>query len=133
MDGWRNPSSNSKSPLVGRYRLTSGDFELDEGFLHPSMVREVHPPHTLGKGQDPHVTGLIHDSTGFPTNDPEGSERFLRDLYDKVVNHRDELCLYDLVNEDKGRACVVAYGSCARSASRRECGTRAGSAGGGSP
>lgn len=31
-------------------------------------------------------------------------------------NHRDELCLYDLKNEGKGRVCIVAYGSCARSA-----------------
>lgn len=102
--------------VVGRYRLTSGDFELDERYLHPSMVREVHPPHTLGEKEHPHATGLIHDDTGFPTNDPAASEQFLRDLYDKVVNHRDELCLYDVVNEGRGRACVVAYGSCARSA-----------------
>ncbi len=31
-------------------------------------------------------------------------------------NHRDELCLYDVKNEGKGRVCIVAYGSCARSA-----------------
>ena len=62
------------------------------------------------------MTGLIHDETGFPTNDPQKSERFLRELYDKVGNHRDELCLYDLKNEGKGRVCIVAYGSCARSA-----------------
>jgi 2-oxoglutarate ferredoxin oxidoreductase subunit alpha len=79
-------------------------------------VREVHPPHVLGSESHPHVTGLIHDETGFPTNDPEKSEKFIRELYDKVGNHRDELCLYDVKNEGKGRVCIVAYGSCARSA-----------------
>ena len=102
--------------LVDRYRLTSGDFDFTPGYVHPDLVREVHPPHVLGSETHPHVTGCTHDETGFPTNDPEKSEKFLRELYDKVSNHRDELCLYDVKNEGKGRVCIVAYGSCARSA-----------------
>ncbi len=102
--------------LIDRYRLTSGDFDFSPDFIHPDTVREVHTPHVLGSGVNPHVTGLIHDETGFPTNDPAKSEKFLRELYDKVGNHRDELCLYDIKNEGRGRVCIVAYGSCARSA-----------------
>jgi 2-oxoglutarate ferredoxin oxidoreductase subunit alpha len=102
--------------LIGRYRLTSGDFDFTPGYVHPELVREVHPPHVLGSETNPHVTGLIHDETGFPTNDPEKSETFIRELYDKVGNHRDELCLFDVKNEGKGRVCIVADGSCARSA-----------------
>ncbi|MCJ7795411.1 MAG: 2-oxoacid:acceptor oxidoreductase subunit alpha [Thermoleophilia bacterium] len=102
--------------LAGRYRLSSGDFDFTESYVHPDLVREVHPPHELGTLRHPHVTGLIHDETGFPTNDPKKSEKFLRELHDKVIHHRDELCLYDMKNEGKGRVCIVAYGSCARSA-----------------
>jgi len=102
--------------LVGRYRLTSGDFDFDRSYVQPDMVREVHPPHTLGDHEHPHATGLIHDETGFPINDPEQSEAFIRELHDKVANHRDELCLYDVKNEGRGRLGIVAYGSCARSA-----------------
>ena len=102
--------------LAGRYRLTSGDFDFTETYIRPERVREVHAPHQLGTLIHPHVTGLIHDETGFPTNDPDKSAQFLRDLHDKVVHHRDELCLYDVKNEGKGRVAVVAYGSCARSA-----------------
>ncbi len=102
--------------IAGRYRLTSGDFDFTETYTHPEMVREVHAPHELGTLIHPHVTGLIHDETGFPTNDPKKSEQFLRELHDKVVHHRDELCLYDVKNVGKGRVAVVAYGSCARSA-----------------
>ncbi|GAB4244600.1 MAG: 2-oxoacid:acceptor oxidoreductase subunit alpha [Thermoleophilia bacterium] len=101
---------------AGRYRLTSGDFDFTEDYLHPEMAREVHPPHILGGKKHPHVTGLVHDDTGFPTNDPEKSEEFLRQLHDKVAHHRAELCLYDVKNEGRGRVCIVAYGSCARSA-----------------
>jgi 2-oxoglutarate ferredoxin oxidoreductase subunit alpha len=102
--------------IAGRYRLSSGDFDFTEGYIRPDMVREDHPPHTLGGLRHPHVTGLIHDETGFPTNDPAKSEEFVRQLHDKVAHHRDELCLYDMKNEGRGRVCVVAYGSCARSA-----------------
>lgn len=102
--------------LAGRYRLSSGDFDFTETYIHPERVREVHSPHQLGTLIHPHVTGLIHDETGFPTNDPDKSATFLRELHDKVVHHRDELCLYDVKNEGKGRVAVVAYGSCARSA-----------------
>ena len=102
--------------LAARYRLSSGDFDFTEGYMHPDTVREVHPPHELGTLRHPHVTGLIHDETGFPTNDAKESEKFLYELHDKVIHHRDELCLYDMKNEGKGRVCIVAYGSCARSA-----------------
>lgn len=102
--------------IAGRYRLTSGDFDFTETYVHPERVREVHPPHDLGTLIHPHVTGLIHDETGFPTNDPEKSALFLRELHDKVVHHRDELCLYDVKNQGRGRVAVIAYGSCARSA-----------------
>jgi 2-oxoglutarate ferredoxin oxidoreductase subunit alpha len=102
--------------LASRYRLTSGDFDFTPGYVHPDLVREVHPPHVLGAKTHPHVTGLIHDETGFPANENAKSEQFLRELFDKVGNHRDELCLYDIKNEGKGRVCIVAYGSCARSA-----------------
>jgi 2-oxoglutarate/2-oxoacid ferredoxin oxidoreductase subunit alpha len=102
--------------LAGRYRLTSGDFDFTESYSRPDMVREVHPPHTLGGLRHPHVTGLIHDETGFPTNDPAKSEEFIRGLHDKIAHHRDEICLYDVKNEGKGRVAIVAYGSSARSA-----------------
>jgi 2-oxoglutarate ferredoxin oxidoreductase subunit alpha len=91
--------------LVGRYRLTSGDFDFTPTYIRPDLAREVRSPHVLGSGDHPHVTGLYHDETGFPTNDPEKSDTFLR-----------ELCLYDVKNEGKGRVCIVAYGSCARTA-----------------
>ncbi|NLO27705.1 MAG: 2-oxoacid:acceptor oxidoreductase subunit alpha [Actinobacteria bacterium] len=102
--------------LVGRYRLTSGDFDFTPGYIRPELAPEVRPPHILGLDEHPHVTGLFHDETGFPTNDPDESNEFLRELYNKVAHHREELCLYDIKNEGKGRVCIVAYGSCARTA-----------------
>lgn len=102
--------------LVDRYRLTSGDFTFIPGYVRPDVVKEVGQVHVIGGSRHPHVTGLYHDETGFPTDNPEKADAFLRNLYNKVANHRDELCLYDVKNEGKGRVCIVAYGSCARSA-----------------
>ena len=102
--------------LVNRYRLTSGDFDFTPEYTRPPLAREVHPPQVLGSGGESHFTGLYHDETGFPTNDPEKCATLLRELYNKVVHHRSELCLYDVKNEGKGRVCIVAYGSCARTA-----------------
>jgi 2-oxoglutarate ferredoxin oxidoreductase subunit alpha len=33
--------------LIDRYRLTSGDFDFSPSYIHPDLVREVHPPHVL--------------------------------------------------------------------------------------
>jgi 2-oxoglutarate/2-oxoacid ferredoxin oxidoreductase subunit alpha len=102
--------------LIGRYRLTSGDFDFTPGYIRPDLAQEVHHPHILGSGEHPHVTGLYHDETGFPTNDGQKADKYLHELYNKVAHHRDELCLYDVKNEGKGQVCIVAYGSCARTA-----------------
>jgi 2-oxoglutarate ferredoxin oxidoreductase subunit alpha len=102
--------------LVGRYRLSSGDFDITSGYIHPELVPEVRRSHVLGSTEHPHSTGLFHDETGFPTDSPARSSALLRQLYNKVIHHRSELCLYDIKNEGKGRVCIVAYGSCARTA-----------------
>ena len=102
--------------LVGRYMLTSGDFDFTPGYIHPDVAPEVRNKVVLGVDQPGHTTGLFHDEAGFPTDNPEKSADFLRDLYNKVAHHRNELCLYDVKNEGKGRVCIVAYGSCARTA-----------------
>ena len=102
--------------LVGRYRLTSGDFNFTPGYVHPEVAPEVRSTLVLGSSENPHATGLYHDETGFPSDNPEKSSEFMRDLYNKVAHHRNELCLYDVKNEGKGRVCIVAYGSCARTA-----------------
>jgi 2-oxoglutarate ferredoxin oxidoreductase subunit alpha len=63
-----------------------------------------------------HVTGLAHDETGFPTNNPAQIDRMMRRLNDKIDRHRDaiiEVVRTECEDADLG---VVAYGSTARSA-----------------
>jgi len=63
-----------------------------------------------------HVTGLAHDETGFPTNDPAEIDRLARRLNGKLERRRDEVV--DVVHHacDDAALAVLAYGSVARAA-----------------
>jgi 2-oxoglutarate ferredoxin oxidoreductase subunit alpha len=78
-----------------------------------------------------HVTGLHHDESGFPTNDPAKIERLNLRLHDKLTLHR--ALVTDVVYQDcdDAEVVVVAYGSVSRSAQQavreaRAAGLRAG-------
>jgi 2-oxoglutarate ferredoxin oxidoreductase subunit alpha len=68
------------------------------------------------KGYRFHVTGLAHDETGFPTNDPVQIDRLNRRLNDKIARHRDDIVDLETVGCDEAELAVFAYGSTARSA-----------------
>jgi 2-oxoglutarate ferredoxin oxidoreductase subunit alpha len=63
-----------------------------------------------------HVTGLAHDETGFPTNNPVEIDRLNRRLNDKIARHRDDIVDVETVGCDDAEIAVFAYGSTARSA-----------------
>ena len=72
----------------------------------------------FGSGYRYHVTGLSHDETGFPTNNPEKVEILYRRLNRKIERYRSEIIQYKTSFLDDADVCVVAYGSSARSAYR---------------
>lgn len=78
----------------------------------------VPPMANFGEGYRYHVTGLCHDETGFPTNDPEEIDRLLRRLDRKIENHRHEIMDVKTDLLEDAEVCVFAYGSTARSARR---------------
>jgi 2-oxoglutarate/2-oxoacid ferredoxin oxidoreductase subunit alpha len=99
----------------------------------PYRVTEsgVPPMISFGEGARYHITGLAHDETGFPTNDPEKIDKLLRRLNSKLDNHRDKIVEVEYFNMDDAEIGLVAYGSTARSAryavrSAREKGIAAG-------
>ena len=78
-----------------------------------------------------HVTGLSHDETGFPTNDPQQIDRLNRRLHAKIEQHRDAIVEVEQNDCADAEVAVFAYGSVARSARRaveeaRRMGIRAG-------
>jgi 2-oxoglutarate ferredoxin oxidoreductase subunit alpha len=63
-----------------------------------------------------HVTGLAHDETGFPTNDPVEIDRLNRRLNAKIDRHRDRIVEVVHHRCEDASVAVFAYGSVARAA-----------------
>ncbi|NCC26368.1 MAG: 2-oxoacid:acceptor oxidoreductase subunit alpha [Deltaproteobacteria bacterium] len=95
--------------------------------VHPSMPPEWYtafedtmkgvpsmPP--IGSGYRFHVTGLTHDSKGFPTSKPEEVNNLMTRLFRKIDQYYYDIQLTSEYQCDDAEICVVAYGSVARSA-----------------
>jgi len=85
----------------------------------------------FGDGYRYHVTGLVHDETGFPTNNPDKIQMQLERLNQKIDFYRDEIVDIETVFTDEMDILVISFGSTARSARRavinaRENGIKAG-------
>jgi 2-oxoglutarate ferredoxin oxidoreductase subunit alpha len=78
----------------------------------------IPPMASFGEGHRFHVTGLVHDETGFPTNNPAKIDKMLRRLNRKIDRHADRIIRVDEDRDENARIGVVAYGSTARSAAR---------------
>ncbi len=87
-----------------------------EDYLPFDSRYEVPPLANFGEGYRFHVTGLTHDETGFPTSDPVKAERLMERLQRKILNHLDEIFLYETFLVEDADILIVSYGVVARSA-----------------
>jgi len=83
-------------------------YEVLEGEIVPRMV-------PYGEGYRFHVTGLIHDETGFPSTKPDVAEKLIKRLVDKIELNKDDISLYEEYMIEDAETFVIAYGSTARS------------------
>jgi 2-oxoglutarate ferredoxin oxidoreductase subunit alpha len=72
----------------------------------------------FGTGYRHHVTGLIHDAHGFPTQLPKEVEDFHNRQFRKITNGFYEIQMTKSFMLDDAEVAVIAYGSVARSAKR---------------
>jgi 2-oxoglutarate ferredoxin oxidoreductase subunit alpha len=84
-----------------------------------------------GDGYRTHTTGLTHDATGFPTQDPGRVAGIMDRLLGKLDTHAAEIEQFEAVRCEDAEVVVVAYGITARAAARavteaREQGIKAG-------
>ncbi|GAB4376364.1 MAG: 2-oxoacid:acceptor oxidoreductase subunit alpha [Acidobacteriota bacterium] len=79
---------------------------------------DVPPMASFGTGYRYHVTGLAHDETGFPTNDPHKIEQLIERMHRKIERHLDDIVAVDEDFQSGARLGVFAYGSTARAAAR---------------
>lgn len=110
--------------------------------IRPSVPPEWYKPYednsrgvpamaAFGDGYRHHVTGLIHDEKGFPTQNPKEIDEFQRRQFRKITNGFYEIQMTKQLMMDDAEIAVIAYGSVARSAHRavlqaRQMGIKAG-------
>jgi 2-oxoglutarate ferredoxin oxidoreductase subunit alpha len=69
---------------------------------------------SFGKGRPYNITGLFHDSEGFPTNDNKiANDEELR-LMKKIEANRDDIIKYESINADDCDTLIVCYGGTLR-------------------
>jgi 2-oxoglutarate ferredoxin oxidoreductase subunit alpha len=72
----------------------------------------------FGEGYRHHVTGLVHDLRGFPTQRPDEIKAFISRLFRKITQGFHEIQMTKSFSVDDAEITVIAYGSVARSARR---------------
>jgi len=70
----------------------------------------------FGTGYHIHVTGLIHDETGFPVGSPKITKEAIDRLHQKIELARDEITHTEEYFMDDAEYAVVAFGGTARTA-----------------
>jgi len=99
--------------LVER-RVYEGEAATYEPYNVPSDEPAILNP--FFKGYRYHVTGLHHGPTGFPTEDAKLSQELIDRLFNKILNHKDEIESYEEFMLDDADIMVIAYGSVSLSA-----------------
>lgn len=70
----------------------------------------------FGTGYRYHVTGLVHDETGFPSNSTAEADKLIRRLTNKIETHRDDIECWEEENTEDADIIILSYGCVARSA-----------------
>lgn len=76
----------------------------------------VPPMAAFGTGYHWHVTGLVHDETGFPNGSSNTTQTLMDRLNAKITDHLDDIMMYEEYRLEDADIAVVAYGGTARTA-----------------
>lgn len=77
---------------------------------------EVAPLAPFGQGYRFHVTGLLHDEYGYPTEDSTVVNNWWAHMTSKIDDHLDEILEWEEIELDDAEIALVAYGGTARAA-----------------
>jgi len=96
----------------------SDDIE-DEEIYHPfeNVNDNTTPLRVMGKSKF-HVSGLVHDESGFPMGTSDAADKLIRQLDKKIRLHLDEIIKYEEYMTDDAEILIVAYGSTSRAVKR---------------
>ncbi|WP_207666021.1 2-oxoacid:acceptor oxidoreductase subunit alpha [Thermohalobacter berrensis] len=100
--------------VIDRKKPTSGlvdykPYRIEDGELVPPMAE-------YGGEYRFHVTGLVHDETGFPSNTPKVAESLIKRLIKKIDDNKKDIFLYEEYKLEDAEIALISFGSTARSA-----------------
>ena len=84
-------------------------YKVNDGEIVPRMS-------AFGDGFRDHVTGLVHDESGFPSNSSEIAHQLVTRLMKKIEDNIEDLIAYEEYLTEDAEIIVLSYGGTARSA-----------------
>ena len=100
-----------KVETVDRPKPTVGPDE----YLPYDNSYEVPPMANFGEGYRYHVTGLMHDETGFPSGNNEVVYAKQTRIMNKIQNNVDKIATYTQRYAEDSETLIISFGSTARS------------------
>jgi 2-oxoglutarate/2-oxoacid ferredoxin oxidoreductase subunit alpha len=88
----------------------------DKYFAYQSGPNDVPTMAPFGEGYRFHVTGLFHDQSGFPTNDPAVVDTETRRLLRKVHRAYNDIVKWEEMFMDDAETVIVSFGCVSRAA-----------------
>ena len=74
----------------------------------------VPPMANYGEGYRFHVTGLVHDETGFPSNSTVVADKLIRRLVAKIEKNAEDIIQWEEENTEDAEAIIVSIGGVSR-------------------
>ena len=105
------PDNYDEIPQPERKQPTCKPEDFKAYATDESLVPAMPP---FGSGYRWHVTGLIHDETGFPKGTPAATVESTNRLHDKLYNHLDDIVEVENFKMDDAEYAIVAFGGAAR-------------------
>ncbi len=99
--------------IINRVKATSSPEEFEAFEMTPNLIS---PMPAYGEGYRYNVSGLTHDTHGFPTNRADEIPIKLNKLRDKIMNYVDEITKLRVEFMDDADIAIISYGSVSRTA-----------------
>lgn len=103
----------SEIEVINRIKPEPGEsykaYKVCEGDIVPKMA-------DFGSGFRYHVTGLMHDETGFPSNSTKNAGILMDRLMAKITDFKDDIITFEEVETADAEYLIVSYGGTARTA-----------------
>lgn len=126
---YRTPVIFLMDEIIGHLRE---GIEIPESVevLHRPTVANPHPKRpayaptddlipamaAFGRGQRYNITGLLHDESGFPTNDTEIARKLVERIMKKIENNYDDIVQVEETLMEDAEVAVFCFGGTARAA-----------------